>query len=427
MLRVFAGVDEALLDRIPQERARYTSVGGVVLGTATIAAFSMWFAISQTLGYQHPLVVVPVLIWGLFVLNVDRWLVSSSLGSGWQRRLPLLLMRLLLAGFIGVVVAEPLVMRIFETAIEQQVRDGRAEQRAELRAQLLRCNPPTRTLDQQPAAGCQDHLLSFDETPASRSQLLAARRQDAEELRDVVDTDAAEHAALEELARRECAGDTGTGLTGIRGVGPNCTRLRGQANSFQETHQIAGNVSRLAALDAEISQLEIGLRGAEARFERDRAVQIAGEVDQLAHPLDLIGFLERLDALHTLAAQGTALTAGTWAVRLFFILVDCLPILIKIFGGTASYDRLVENRLTAAESWHDIDLDTAHSRTEARARQDRAEIDLGAREHAVSMKIRLADAIDRLAERRAQDSNGARHGGPGSAPRTDARLYDPLQ
>ena len=61
-IRVLAGVDERLLDRVPQERARYTGLGGVVLGTATIAAFSMWFAVSQLLGFSHPLIVVPVLI-----------------------------------------------------------------------------------------------------------------------------------------------------------------------------------------------------------------------------------------------------------------------------------------------------------------------------------------------------------------------------
>jgi len=81
-IRVLAGVDEKLLDKVPQERARYTGLGGVVLGTATIAAFSMWFAISQLLGFSHPLIIFPVLIWFFFILNFDRWLVSSALGLG---------------------------------------------------------------------------------------------------------------------------------------------------------------------------------------------------------------------------------------------------------------------------------------------------------------------------------------------------------
>lgn len=87
-LRVLAGVDERLLDRVPQERAWYTSLGGVVLGTATIAAISMYFAITQAMGASSRLAVFPVLVWFLFIPNVDRWLVSRRLGEGWFRRMP---------------------------------------------------------------------------------------------------------------------------------------------------------------------------------------------------------------------------------------------------------------------------------------------------------------------------------------------------
>ena len=137
-IRVLAGVDERLLDRVPQERARYTGLGGVVLGTATIAAFSMWFAVSQLLGFSHPLIVVPVLVWFLFILNFDRWLVSGALGSGWRRRVPTLLMRIAMAFLFGVIIAEPIVLRVFQTAIEQHIRDGREHAVRELANRLER-------------------------------------------------------------------------------------------------------------------------------------------------------------------------------------------------------------------------------------------------------------------------------------------------
>ena len=76
-LRFLAGVDEALLNRVPQERAWYASLGGIVLGTATIAAFSMWFATSEAANINPVAALLPAAIWFLFILIFDRWIVSA--------------------------------------------------------------------------------------------------------------------------------------------------------------------------------------------------------------------------------------------------------------------------------------------------------------------------------------------------------------
>src|SRR5262245_5868970 len=267
-IRVLAGVDEALLARVPQERARYTGLGGVVLGTATIAAFSMWFAISQLLGFSHPLIAVPVLIWFLFILNFDRWLVSSAMGSGWRRRLPTLLMRVTMALLFGVIIAEPLVLRIFQTAIEQHIRDEREHQLADLRSRLLECNPLSTAPGGAAAPpGCAGYVLTFSTTPGAMIEELAARRADADTLQATIDADSQELARINDLARRECVGDSGPGLTGRFGVGPNCRRLREQADTYEATHPIAPNVAKLAELRGQISALETSVSSGRADFE----------------------------------------------------------------------------------------------------------------------------------------------------------------
>lgn len=406
-LRVLAGVDEDLLARLAPERPWYTGVGGVVLGTATIAGFSMWFAVSQAIGYTHVLVTVPALVWALFILNLDRWLVSRPHGSGWGRRIPGLVMRLVVSAFLGLVIAEPLVMRVFETAIEDQVREDRAEARADRRSTLLACNPGPS--DGSPPATCdpEHDLLSFEQDPAVIAAELASRESDAEQLHRTIEADQAGLSRLNDLARRECVGESGDGLTGVFGVGPNCRELRRQAGEFTASHRIDEKEARLSELENQISALRRDGRAAEEGFVQARDQLIDAELAALPDPQARIGFLERMNALHTLAAGTPALFIGTWAVRLFFIVIDCLPILIKTFGGQTAYDELVEVRLADSKQAYQRALAT-------RREQQAAEIDMKTRERAAELRIRLAEAVNRLADQYAQvrSPNGARSGQP---------------
>jgi hypothetical protein len=88
-----------------------------------------------------------------------------------------------------------------------------------------------------------------------------------------------------------------------------------------------------------------------------------------------------------------------WAVRLFFILVDCMPVLVKFLGGTTTYDRLVDAQLAHARTLHSTELGTEHDEADAGARKRRAQLDLEVQEHTAEMNIRLGDAVHDLATR----------------------------
>ncbi|MEV4412092.1 DUF4407 domain-containing protein [Catellatospora sp. NPDC049609] len=399
-LRVLAGVDEGLLDRVPQERAWYTSLGGVVLGTATIAAISMYFAITQAMGASSWLAVFPVLVWFLFILNVDRWLVSSRLGEGWFRRVPVLAMRVLMAVFFGVIIAEPLVLRIFETAVVQHVADQRTEALAQLAGRLAACNPVPGSQEPAAPADCKAaERFNFDQSPVAILRELQTRRADAAELQKIVDADSAQLRAINDLARRECVGDSGAGLTGQRGVGPNCRRLRAEADAFHRTRQIPANNTKLAGLRTRISELETAAGTSHAAFESERQAKIEARVAEERSHQGPIGLLERLGALHDLADSSGTLAVGIWAVRIFFILIDCMPILVKFVGGSTTYDRLVSARLAVAERDLNHDIESEYAEREAELRKRRAEIDLEILEHKAELNHRLHRAADRLSER----------------------------
>ena len=72
-----AGVDPRHVQTVP-DRVRYTSMGAIVLLTATAAAASLTVALSLVFTARDWPLYLPVgLLWGAIVLNFDRWIVSS--------------------------------------------------------------------------------------------------------------------------------------------------------------------------------------------------------------------------------------------------------------------------------------------------------------------------------------------------------------
>src|SRR5260370_29545365 len=92
------GGDQAVLDQVPQERARFVQMAGVLLTTSGIAVVSMIFALRD--GVKAPLgaAVILGLLWGVVILNLDRFLVLSMGDTRHRGRLVLItLPRLALA------------------------------------------------------------------------------------------------------------------------------------------------------------------------------------------------------------------------------------------------------------------------------------------------------------------------------------------
>ncbi len=404
-LRKLTGVDETLLDRVPNERPRYTALGGIVLGTAVIAGFSMWTALTLVQDTASVLLLFPALIWALFVLNLDRWLVSSSSGSRWHRRAAILAPRLVIAFFFGVIIAEPLVLRIFDTAVEQHIQDGRDKEVDALRSNLIRCNPvpgvePTPAID-----GCDGYLIVFASSSTSQGIELAELRREAAALQESINADTAELGRLQELAFRECNGTPGAGLSGQRGRGLECVRREQAADDFALTHPIMERSNQLTQLNARITQLQSEVTTTNTDFQAVRAAEADRRVDELRANQREIGLLERFRALDELVRTNTFLFAALWFIRIFFILVDCLPVLVKFFGGLTFYDRLIDLRSAAAERMYEgkVKADEAaylgglaveQYESAGEADRRRSEIDLRSQKHRVDIETRKEQVID---------------------------------
>lgn len=411
-LRTLAGVDEQLLAWVPSEQARYTALGGVVLGTAVIATISMTMALSEVLDGFNLLVPLVALVWGLFILNLDRWLVSSTFGARWGSRLAMLLPRLVLAFFFGVVIAEPLVLRIFEPAIEQHINDERQQELRDLGDRLLRCNPDPTAAAPAPEAGgsCMGSALVVLEKQTAAAGELAGKQQEQQELRDSLAVDDAEQTRRDVLASKECTGTVGEGTTGRAGRGEECRQRESEAADFRRDHPLGPRTARLADLDREIGVLQSQVAAGQDDFQKSRSDAIQAQTDEKRSHQGAIGLLERFRALDELTATNSFLLAATWFVRLFFIAVDCLPVVVKFFGGKTLYEELVDTRGQSAVTIYRENTRTVEAelledlRTQRKQATDKQEIlretsDLTLRWKRAQLDQELQDHITELADR----------------------------
>ncbi|HLT09411.1 MAG TPA: DUF4407 domain-containing protein [Micromonosporaceae bacterium] len=396
-LRSLAGVDERLLRPVWFERARHTALGGIILGTGLIAGLSMWTAINAAFGYESLLHLLPALIWLVFIISLDRALVSTMFGRG--RRWGAFLMRLALAVMFGFIIAEPLTIRIFQTAIEEHIRDERTQEIADLQSRLLACNTKeVATGAVAPPAGCENYLLSFDQTPVAAEQQLVTLREEEAKLAETVKADNAELARLQDMQAKECAGTSGPGLTGLRGYGPECRDRGRDVEHFIATHPMQANNERLASLRAEIATLATQVAEAQATFEQTRDEQIAARVAEARSHQGPIGLLERMNALHELAGTSWALFLGTWAVRLFFVLADCLPVVVKFSGGTSEYDKIVRSQAAGSLRRHAQELEILRVEAEHHLNRHRADLDVELQEHRAELSRRRGAAVQRVSD-----------------------------
>ncbi|MEU3843165.1 DUF4407 domain-containing protein [Streptomyces sp. NPDC028635] len=405
-LRSLTGVDEELLARVRFERSKYTALGGVVFGTSVIAAFSMWNFASEALGRPSLLALVPAAIWMLFVLNLDRWLVTPQPNA--RRRVGPLVMRLLIALFVGVVIAEPLVLRIFQTAIEKHVLDERSADIDQLRSHLVRCNPVPAATQTVTPEGCDTtYILSFGAAPGEQAEELSTLRSDAAALQKRVDAESGALEAIDSEVRDECRRLIYVVSTGRLQRTSECLRLRAKAQDYRNTHHTQENERRLAGMNSRIAAMEGALTASRGDFRKARAEAIEQRLTEERAKQKEIGALERVRALDELASGNASLAARVWLVRLLFVFLDVLPVLVKFQSGETTYDRMLSNESNSAVKIHAeevrlaerralADLEMAQDGIEQEVRRHRAEQEAAFREHTAAMNIRVRQAINAL-------------------------------
>lgn len=291
-----AGAQQNLLARFPGEQIKYSGLGGVVLATFALAALSSGYAFYTVFGnlFWSSLF---ALLWGAIIFNLDRFLVSTmrKYGVSRQKQILMALPRFCLALLIGLTIARPVELKIFEKEITVKMEEG-------LHHRILQ----------------NDSLLRLQTEAALH---LARTERDRLQNRKAAIEDSL--ARLQTAYLQEADGTGGSGQRGIHRL----TRLKQEAFA---------NASQASA--PERALLDSSLQAQEALLAASGTSLAAAQKQYETLARSSLGFLERNKALSDLADEEPSVWWTLLLVSLLIILVETGPILSKLILPVGPYD-----------------------------------------------------------------------------------------
>ncbi|QUQ69491.1 DUF4407 domain-containing protein [Kutzneria sp. CA-103260] len=388
-LRGFIGVREDILDWVPEERARYTRLGAIVLNTGLMAALSLLVALTSITSVLWVFLIPAALVWGYVIVSFDGWLIAGTHGLVNAAKLRIFIPRLAISVLMGAVIAEPLLLWVFQPAIHKEVLDNRQQEITAYTGQLTLCNPASGDVVATPA--CGDFHVNVAESPKSVQEQLDKTLASRDQLRAQVDEASSHLAGMEATATNECAGTKGPGLTGVIGDGAECKYDWNAANQYRVDSQLDQRQHDLTGLTNQVTALTANLAQAKTDYGRHVADAIAAQVRQKAADQGDIGILDEEKALETLSGRNFAVFAAQWLVRLLLIAIDCLPALAKMMSSSTTYDELLSHQLETARNLR-------HRYVSMRERRDSADNEVRVRhtEYGLHAKLERINEIDRL-------------------------------
>lgn len=291
-----SGAHQKLLKQFPSEHSKYSGLGAVLLATFVLATISAGYAVYTVFG-NWLWTIGFAIIWGLIIFNFDRFLVSTMRKYGVSRRKQIMmaLPRLALALLIGVVIARPLEMKIFEKEINVKMTKNLHDK--------IRLN------DSLLAMEYKNQLVNAE---TERQRLLGRKLAIEDTLHNL------QSAYLQEA--------DGTGGSRQRGI-ENITRLKQDAFNLARM-QFA---PELLLLEQNMKSQDSTAAVAKASMEDKRK-----QFEQTA--MANMGFLERNKALADLSAEEGSVFWASWLISLLIILIEIGPVLSKLMMPLGPYD-----------------------------------------------------------------------------------------
>jgi len=291
-----AGAHQKLLKQFPSESSKYSGLGAVLLATFVLATLSAGYAIYTVFG-NWLWTIGFAIIWGLIIFNFDRFLVSTMRKYGVSRRKQIMMAipRIALALLIGVVIARPLEMKIFDKEINVKMNEN-LHKKIQLNDSLL----------------AMEYKNQLANAETERQRLLGRKLAVEDTLHNL------QTAYLQEA--------DGTGGSMQRGI-ENITRLK------QDAFNLARNqfAPELSALDQSMKSQDSIMSTAKASMEDKRK-----DFEKTA--IANMGFLERNKALSDLSNEEASVFWASLLISMLIILIEIGPVLSKLIMPLGPYD-----------------------------------------------------------------------------------------
>ncbi|WP_171064035.1 DUF4407 domain-containing protein [Actinomadura soli] len=339
-----SGARPDVLKQCPSDRVKFEGVGGAVLTTSVLATLSMWFALNSAVGV-HPLLAVPVaLVWGLIIMSLDRWLVSTIPAEG-ARRWKLAAPRLVMALLLGAVISTPLVLQIFHAEIDAQIVEIRQR-----RADTFLRGQERSSVGQQVAAW-RKTVTDLQRVVSSNGDVPLDPSADPRIRGLTGQRDAAQRQADTSYRKWQCQLYGGEGCT-RKGDGP-------LARASQEDYRKAR--AQVDALNSQIEQRKRQLTRDDDGAKRARLDQARTELPKAQAQLDAAnrrqndlqqsfdarneankGLLLRLQALNEVSGRDSTLQTAQFLLFLLFLMIECLPVAVKLMMRPGNYEKILK-------------------------------------------------------------------------------------
>ncbi len=307
-----SGADLKILDdpQCEHERTKYKMIGMFVFLTAAFATLSGGYALHT--GFKSVWLAAPIgALWGIFIFNLDRFIIStfrkpridpemSLLPRLWLKttEVAAAIPRLIFALFIAIVISSPLELKYFKPEIDAHLSEKYHESAKNI------------------ATNVQDEFPRLTEIEQKRK----AMEKDIEDREAKCDQ-------LREVSFGEAEGTSGTLIVG---KGPVYREKLEEFNSSKQ--KLAEAKQQLQVYITEHAQ-ELSLMKAR-RDEREKMMAQAEAARD--------GFLARLTALQELSVKSSAVASANFFITMLFMLLEINPILMKLLSKRGPYDESLD-------------------------------------------------------------------------------------
>ncbi|SER23192.1 protein of unknown function [Lentzea xinjiangensis] len=361
-----SGARADILQKAPGDLGKHAAMGGVLLSTAAVGALSAYFAMTSQLELPIAVAVAVAIGWGLVVFNLDRMLVVTMTrnNSKWLNFF-VALPRVALAVVIGTVISVPLVLKIFEPEIRNELVVMQVESVQRNQARTEEALKKIKELE--------DEERGLLEVLSGRAVTTAAEDPDVKAAQVVRDNAEKTYTEAARLAQCEYDGSCGT-------------RKEGDGEAYRQKKAVADEAK--AKLDKAVKDLDettarVNKRIADgASTATDAASRrlpgVQGELAVLREQAENLtdqgfkaaagdtGLLARLEALDRITANRDSGGKADFMLFLLFLSIELLPVIVKLlslFGKESLYDSLARRADEGAdvddEAWADRDRDIA--------------------------------------------------------------------
>jgi hypothetical protein len=342
-LLVVSGARADVIAQCESERIKFESLGWSILITSGMAAVSMWFALYSALGVNAVAAAPLALLWGLVIMGIDRWLITSLPIEG-RRRFTMAAPRLFLAILLGTLISTPLVLRVFESEINAQISLMKANaassflqtnQRNQVGAQVTYWRNDVANLEKVIDSGGQQTINPANDSGVKSLEAQATTAYNQEQTY---------------YKQWQCQ------LYGGPGCPPGAGTLYKAAHSNWESAK-----SQLAQINGEIQQREKSLSASDAASVQSRLTQAKNALPAAQQQLSIAvarqnalqasfdatnqnenGLLIRLQALSQLSSKNFTVTAARFLLFLLFLVIECLPVTVKLLQQPGNYEKILQ-------------------------------------------------------------------------------------